>query len=161
MLDSQTREGYTRMSWLKKTTHKIAHGVGKAASAVTGSDKVGKLAEKGFKYATPALGTLGIGYQAAHIAGHLQDKVHDLQNPSIPAQETPSYPDYSGLMAQYMEQMLAAMNAQEPVSEPLKQAQTVMDDTRADTARKQLLRRGLMSTYTRYGGQGGTQRLGA
>ena len=154
------------MSWLKKATHGIAHTVGKAAEKITGSSKVGEIAEKGFRYATPALGTLGTAYQAAHVAGHLQDKIQGALNPQIPAAETPAvempdYSEYLEAMNGYIEAMQAAMTREEPAQEPLKQAQVSMDAARDDTARKQLLRRGLMSQFTRYGSQGGTQRLGA
>ena len=68
---------------------------------------------------------------------------------------------YQAMMAEYMAAMSEAMNREEPAQEPLKEAQAEMSAARADTDRKQLLRRGLMSTYTRYGQTGGTQRLGA
>lgn len=64
-------------------------------------------------------------------------------------------------MEEYLAAMSEAMNREEPAQEPLKEAQEAMSAARADTDRKQLLRRGLMSTYTRYGQTGGTQRLGA
>lgn len=68
---------------------------------------------------------------------------------------------YQAMMAEYMAAMTEAMTREEPAQEPLKEAQAEMSAARADTDRKQLLRRGLMSTYTRYGQTGGTQRLGA
>ena len=69
--------------------------------------------------------------------------------------------EYMGAMGEYMGAMTEAMNRVEPAAEPLKAAQESMSAARADTDRKQLLRRGLMSTYTRYGAQGGTtQKLG-
>ena len=66
---------------------------------------------------------------------------------------------YQAMMAEYMGAMSEALNKEEPAAEPLKAAQEVQTEARADTARKQLLRRGLMSTMTRYGGQGGGARL--
>lgn len=64
-------------------------------------------------------------------------------------------------MAEYMAAMSEAMNREEPTAEPLKAAAEVQSAARADTSRKQLLRRGLMSTMTRYGGNGQQQKLGA
>lgn len=64
-------------------------------------------------------------------------------------------------MAEYMAAMSEAMNREEPAAEPLKAAAEVQSAARADTSRKQLLRRGLMSTMTRYGGNGQQQKLGA
>jgi hypothetical protein len=69
--------------------------------------------------------------------------------------------EYMAGMGEYIGAMTEAMNKVEPAAEPLKQAQAEMSAARADTDRKQLLRRGLMSTYTRFGQSGGTQRLGA
>ena len=69
--------------------------------------------------------------------------------------------EYMAGMGEYIGAMTEAMNKVEPAAEPLKQAQAEMSAAKADTDRKQLLRRGLMSTYTRYGQTGGTQRLGA
>lgn len=69
--------------------------------------------------------------------------------------------EYMAGMGEYLGAMTEAMNKVEPSAEPLKQAQAEMSAAKADTDRKQLLRRGLMSTYTRYGQTGGTQRLGA
>lgn len=66
---------------------------------------------------------------------------------------------YQAMMAEYMGAMAEALNKEEPAAEPLKAAQEVQTEARADTARKQLLRRGLMSTMTRYGGQGGGARV--
>lgn len=145
----------------KKWTHKIAHETGRISGQVTGSDRVANIVEKGVKYGAPATG-LGTAYQAAHILGHVGSAL----NPEIPTVETPQieYPDYSeyfAAMGEYIAAMNEAMNRQEPAQEPLKQAQVEMSAARADTNRKQLLRRGLMSTYTRYGQSGGTQRLGA
>lgn len=69
--------------------------------------------------------------------------------------------EYMAGMGEYIGAMTEAMNKVEPAAEPLKMAQEQMSAAKADTDRKQLLRRGLMSTYTRYGQSGGTQRLGA
>ena len=69
--------------------------------------------------------------------------------------------EYMGAMGEYMGKAVEAMNKVEPAAEPLKAAQEAIGAAKADTDRKQLLRRGLMSTYTRYGQTGGTQRLGA
>ena len=69
--------------------------------------------------------------------------------------------EYMAGMGEYIGAMTEAMNKVEPAAEPLKQAAQEMSAAKADTDRKQLLRRGLMSTYTRYGQTGGTQRLGA
>ena len=69
--------------------------------------------------------------------------------------------EYMAGMGEYIGAMTEAMNKVEPAAEPLKQAQAEMSAAKADTDRKQLLRRGLMSTYTRYGQTGGTQKLGA
>ena len=69
--------------------------------------------------------------------------------------------EYMAGMGHYLGAMSEAMNREEPAAEPLKQAQVEMSAAKADTDRKQLMRRGLMSTYTRYGQSGGTQRLGA
>lgn len=66
---------------------------------------------------------------------------------------------YQAMMSEYMASMSEALNKEEPAAEPLKAAQEVQTEARADTARKQLLRRGLMSTMTRYGGQGGGARV--
>lgn len=75
---------------------------------------------------------------------------------------------YQAQMAEYQEQMngfldkmAETMAAEEPAAEPLKAAAEVQSAARADTSRKQLLRRGLMSTMTRYGGNGQQQKLGA
>lgn len=92
----------------------------------------------------------------------LRDRLETLgqgraQEEALAAQE-----EYRAMMAEYMGQMTAAMTKEEPASEPLKAAQEVQSAARADTARKQLLRRGLMSTMTRYGAQGVTGvKLGA
>lgn len=80
----------------------------------------------------------------------------------LQAQMEKTYPaymqeQYQAMMAEYMASMAEAMNKEEPAAEPLKAAQEVQSEARADTARKQLLRRGLMSTMTRYGGQGGAR----
>jgi hypothetical protein len=69
--------------------------------------------------------------------------------------------EYMAGMGEYIGAMTEAMNKVEPAAEPLKQAAQEMGAAKADTERKQLLRRGLMSTYTRYGQTGGTQKLGA
>lgn len=66
---------------------------------------------------------------------------------------------YQAMMSEYMASMSEALNKEEPAAEPLKAAQEVQSEARADTARKQLLRRGLMSTMTRYGAQGGGARV--
>ncbi len=68
---------------------------------------------------------------------------------------------YQTQMAEYMALMSAAMAKEEPAAEPLKAAAEVQSEARADTNRKQLLRRGLMSTLTRYGQGGQAQKLGA
>lgn len=150
---------------LKKGTHKIAHNVGKVAGKVTGSDKVAKLAEQAVLN-NPIGGGLNVAYQAAHHLGHLGTSVEKKLNPKTPEVNVPEtvMPDYSETfdkMGEYLAAMQEAMTKVEPASEPLKAAQTEMSQARADTDRKQLLRRGLMSTYTRYGSQGGTQKLGA
>ena len=152
-------------STLKHATHKIAHETGRIAGQATGSDRVAGLVEKAVRY-IPPIGPAASAYQTAHIAGHIGSKLENALNPTIPTAETPQieYPDYSeylAAMGEYIAAMNEAMNRQEPAQEPLKQAQVEMSAARADTNRKQLLRRGLMSTYTRYGSQGGTQRLGA
>ena len=67
--------------------------------------------------------------------------------------------EYMDMMNEYLASMSEAMNYEAPAQEPLKNAVQEQDDARSDTNRKQLLRRGLMSTYTRYGSQG--QKLGA
>lgn len=64
-------------------------------------------------------------------------------------------------MAEYMAAMSEAMNREKPAAEPPKAAAEVQSAARADTSRKQLLRRGLRSTMTRYGGNGQQQKLGA
>lgn len=69
--------------------------------------------------------------------------------------------EYQRMMAEYMSMMAEAMNREEPAAEPLKGAAEVQSEARADTNRKQLLRRGLMSTMTRYGQGGQAQKLGA
>lgn len=69
--------------------------------------------------------------------------------------------NYRRQMAEYMSMMAEAMNREEPAAEPLKAAAEVQSAARADTNRKQLLRRGLMSTLTRYGQGGQAQKLGA
>ena len=151
------------MSWLKKATHGIAHTVGKAAGKITGSHGVEKAVEKGVKYIAP-LGSVAGAYQTAHVLGHVGDTFERLKNPKAPEAPSIEMPDYSEYLAQqaeYLAQMQAAMSRVEPAQEPLKAAQQEMSAARSDTDRKQLLRRGLMSTYTRYGSQGGTQRLGA
>lgn len=155
------------MGWLKKSTHAVAHGLGKATTAVTGSKKAGKVVEKAVKYNPISEGS-NLVYQTAHLAGHVQDKIHNALNPKTPdvSVETPeiAMPDYSAYldqMAAYIAAMNESMNRVEPAQEPLKQAQTEMSEARADTEKKQLRRRGLMSTYTRYGSTGGTQKLGA
>lgn len=68
--------------------------------------------------------------------------------------------EYMGGLSDYLGQMTDAMTREEPAAEPLKNAAAAQDAATGDTARKQLLRRGLMSTYTRYGGQGAAK-LGA
>jgi succinate dehydrogenase/fumarate reductase flavoprotein subunit len=70
---------------------------------------------------------------------------------------------YQAQMQEYMGMMAEAMNREEPAVEPLKAAQETMTAARNDTARKQLLRRGLMSTMTRYnnGGTATRTKLGA
>lgn len=82
-----------------------------------------------------------------------------VETPEMP--EMPDYSEYMNMMAEYMAKMNSALSATEPATEPLKAAQTAIGEAKDDTARKQLLRRGLMSTYTRYGSNGGTQKLGA
>ena len=67
--------------------------------------------------------------------------------------------EYFAMMQEYMAKMTETMAKEEPAAEPLKAAQEVQSEARADTARKQLLRRGLMSTMTRYGAQGGGARV--
>ncbi len=69
--------------------------------------------------------------------------------------------EYQAQMNAYLDKMSEAMAAEEPSAEPLKAAAEVQSAARADTSRKQLLRRGLMSTMTRYGGNGQQQKLGA
>ena len=70
--------------------------------------------------------------------------------------------EYQAMMSEYMGAMSEAMNREEPAVEPLKAAQETMNAARNDTARKQLLRRGLMSTMTRYGSPSATRtKLGA
>ena len=69
--------------------------------------------------------------------------------------------EYQSQMNAYLEKMAEAMAAEEPAAEPLKAAAEVQSAARADTNRKQLLRRGLMSTLTRYGQGGQAQKLGA
>lgn len=68
--------------------------------------------------------------------------------------------EYMAGMNEYLSSMTEAMTYEEPAQEPLKQAQQAQTDARDDANRRQLLRRGLMSQYTRYGSQG-QQRLGA
>jgi len=68
--------------------------------------------------------------------------------------------EYMSGMNEYLSSMTEAMTYEEPAQEPLKQAQQAQTDARDDANRRQLLRRGLMSQYTRYGSQG-QQRLGA
>lgn len=80
---------------------------------------------------------------------HLQEEFQERMN------------EYLAGMGEYLGAMSEAMNREEPAAEPLKSAQQEMSAAQADTDRKQLLRRGLMSTYTRYGQSGSTQRLGA
>lgn len=72
---------------------------------------------------------------------------------------------YLSQMAEYINKMTEvlqkepAQSASEQAVEPLKMAQETQTAARTDTARKQLLRRGLMSTMTRYGAQGGGARV--
>ena len=68
------------------------------------------------------------------------------------------------MMNEYLAAALKAAQKVEPAAEPLKAAQEEYEGAQADTNRLQLLRRGLMSTFTRYGGGlGGSSRqtLGA
>lgn len=117
-----------------------------------------------------------LGYEATadayrHMANWRDDRGLTTKNSRAEAEKLKArmdtlYPQYQmeqymAAMGEYMGAMTEAMNRTEPAQEPLKQAQVEMSSARADTNRKQLLRRGLMSTYTRYGSQGGTQRLGA
>lgn len=148
-------------------THKIAHEAGRIGSQLTGSDKVGSLVEKAVKY-TPFMDPVGHAYQAAHVAGHIAAPSKPASQAEEPEKESFDYGEYleamngyMAMMGEYMDAMADSMNKVEPAAEPLKQAQTEMSAAKADTDRKQLLRRGLMSTYTRYGQTGGTQRLGA
>lgn len=150
----------------KKWTHKIAHETGRVAGQVTGSDKVAKYVEQGVLNNPIAHGA-NLVYQPVHQAGHLAESVKKALRPTYPATsdgpviDTTAMEEAMTAMGDYLAAMQAAMTREEPAQEPLKQAQVEMDAARADTNRKQLLRRGLMSTYTRYGSQGGTQRLGA
>lgn len=63
-------------------------------------------------------------------------------------------------LGEYMNNAVAALDQAnlEPALEPLKAAQETQDSAMAGTSEKQLRRRGLMSTFTRYGTSG--QRLG-
>lgn len=69
--------------------------------------------------------------------------------------------EYQEQMNAYLDKMAETMATEEPAAEPLKAAAEVQSAARADTNRKQLLRKGLMSTMTRYGGNGQQQKLGA
>lgn len=160
------------MGWGKKfshAVHKVTGGISKSAGSVastlTGNKSVGKeiakATDKVVNYAAWPT-------SAAHGLAHLATSAEKMLNPqtpevnvSTPEMEMPDYSEYMAQMADYIAAMNAAMNRAEPAAEPLKQAQAEMSEARADTDRKQLLRRGLMSTYTRYGTNGGVQRLGA
>ena len=116
-----------------------------------------------------SLGYEEIAKAYAHMAGWRDSRGLTTSNSraeteKLKAQMDKLYPaymqeQYQAMMSEYMASMAAAMNKEEPAAEPLKAAQEVQSEARADTARKQLLRRGLMSTMTRYGGQGGGARL--
>ena len=148
-------------SWTKKLSRGIHKGFDAVSSGVqkVAGKNVANVVDKSLKYAAWPT-------SAAHAAAHLAKDAEDYLNPKYPTVEAPTV-DMSGVeeamgaMSEYLAAMQAAMAREEPAQEPLKQAQVEMSEARADTNRKQLLRRGLMSTYTRYGAQGGTQRLGA
>ena len=98
------------------------------------------------------------------IGGWDNNTLSDIKK--LQQQASTTYPlymqeQYQRQMAEYMGMMAEAMNREEPASEPLKAAAEVQSAARADTNRKQLLRRGLMSTLTRYGQGGQAQKLGA
>jgi len=169
------------MGWgtkLKHATHKVAGEINRATTKLTGSETLGNLAGKAALAPFPAVpGLTGPGaFSAAHALGHLASSLEAKPAEQADAGygydgggfEMPDYSEYLNQMGEYLAGMqnyirdaTALMTREEPAQEPLKRAQVEMSDARADTQRRQLLRRGLMSTYTRYGQSGGTQRLGA
>ena len=159
---------------VKKLFDKKQHGIQDYGNGITSQH--GNLKVNGRDYTT-------LDYEATRDAYRWMDAWRDSRGVStknsraerdkLKAQMDTLYPqymqeqyqammgEYMAGMGEYLGAMAAAMNKVEPAAEPLKAAQEQMSAAKADTDRKQLLRRGLMSTYTRYGQSGGTQRLGA
>ncbi len=159
---------------LRRYVHKATHAVERYTKKATGSSGLADAAGKVFKYGValnpatvvnPAGAAIPVVEGAEHLYGKLKgfkDKL--LEQPEEEGVEI----DMSGveealaMMAEYQNMALQAAMKEEQPAEPLKNAQQAYDGAQADTNRLQLLRRGLMSTFTRYGGGlgGNRQTLG-
>jgi hypothetical protein len=146
-------------SKVKKGWDKVRGNVGKFVEPVR--SKIGKAG-------TVALAGVGGLGTAGLVAASKRPHYADAQQTEQAEEEEPFELDMSGVeealaqMAEYQKLALEASMREETPLEPLKRAAEVQDEARADTNRLQLLRRGLMSTFTRYGGGlgGNRQTLG-
>lgn len=153
------------MSW-----HHFTHKLGQQLKKHVLGDEGMKAAKKIISYggvASPLAGLSAIdaaakiGHSIKKALNQPQDSGTGTEEEKEGLEEDPTS-EYLEQMSEYMRMMQETMSQNEPATEPLKSAPEAMNAARNDTARKQLLRRGLMSTMTRYGTPSGTRtKLGA
>ena len=155
---------------LRRIVHRATHAVERYTRKATGSSGLADAAGKIFKYGY-ALNPTAVGAAipavegAEHLYGKLKgswDKMTDQPEEEGVEIDMSGVEEALAMMAEYQNMALQAAMKEEQPAEPLKTAQQAYDSAQADTNRIQLLRRGLMSTFTRYGGGlgGNRQTLG-
>ena len=124
----------------------------RAASWVSPVDQALKLATKNYKANTAEWAVKGLKKVRDYFKGPQDegaqptegDKAHDYGAEYLAAMN-----EQMAAMQEYLAQQAALANQAEPAAEPLKTAPDTYTAQQSDSSRKQLLRRGLLSTYAK------------